>query len=101
MHLRMDDNTHKLGDAIGAFLKGHRLEERFYEAILKSDWQDLMGEKVAEKTNDLYLDKGCLIIYLSSAPLRHQLIMKQQKMMDYLNARVGRGSSPIKQVLIR
>jgi hypothetical protein len=97
----MEDNTYKLGDAIGAFLKGHHLEERFYEAILKSDWRKLMGDKVADKTNDLHLDKGCLILYLSSAPLRQQLRMKQRKMMEYLNQKIGRGQSPIRQVLIR
>lgn len=97
----MKDNTYKLGDAIGAFLEGHHLEERFFEAILKADWKELMGEKIAEKTNDLHLDKGCLILYLSSAPLRQQLRLKQSKMIEYLNQKIGRGRRPIRQVLIR
>lgn len=97
----MSNNTYKLGDAIGAFLKGHHLEERFFEAILKSDWRELMGDKIADKTNDLSLDKGCLIIYLSSAPLRQQFRMKQSKLISYLNSAIGRGREPIRQVLIR
>jgi hypothetical protein len=97
----MDKNQYKLGDAIGAFLKNQKLEERFFEAILKSDWKLLMGEKVADKTNDISLEKGCLILYLSSAPLRHQLRMKQSKMIAHLNEKVGRGRKPIRQVLIK
>ncbi len=97
----MEQNSYKLGDAIGAFLKGHQLEERFFEAILKADWRKIMGDKVADKTNDLSLDKGCLILYLSSAPLRQQLRLKQSKMIAYLNQKIGRGQRPIRQVLIR
>lgn len=97
----MDRNQFKLGDALQAFLRSHDLEERFFEAILKSDWADLMGEKVADKTNDLSLDKGCLILYLSSAPLRNQLRLKQGAMIDYLNKKIGRGKRPIRKVLIR
>jgi len=97
----MDRNSFKLGDGIGAFLKGHHLEERFFEAILKSDWRSIMGDKIADKTNDLRLDKGCLILYISSAPLRQQLRMKQSRMIQYLNQKMGRGQKPIRQVLIR
>lgn len=97
----MDRNQFKIGDAVLAFLRSHKLEERFYEAMLKSDWQELMGEKVAEKTNDIILDKGCLILYLSSAPLRNQLRMKQGAMINYLNKKIGRGEQPIRKVLIR
>lgn len=97
----MDQNQFKIGDAVQAFLRSHDLEERFYEAVLKSDWQDLMGEKVADKTNDISLDKGCLILYLSSAPLRNQLRMKQGAMIEYLNKKIGRGKQPIRKVLIR
>mgnify|MGYP001292402223 CR=1 FL=1 len=95
------NNTFKLGDAIGAFLKGHQLEERFFEAILKADWRDLMGDKVADKTNDISLEKGCLILYMSSAPLRQQLRLKQSRMIEYLNQKIGRGREPIRKVLIR
>jgi len=97
----MDRNSFKLGDAIGAFLKGHHLEERFFEAILKADWRKIMGDKIADKTNDLSLDKGCLILYVSSAPLRQQLRLKQSKMIDYLNQEIGRGKRPVRKVLIR
>lgn len=97
----MDRNSFKLGDGIGAFLRGHELEERFYEAILKADWREIMGDKVADKTNDMRLDKGCLILYLSSAPLKQQMRLKQRKMMAYLNEKIGRGQEPIRQVLIR
>ncbi len=97
----MDRNQFKIGDAVQAFLRSHNLEERFFEASLKSDWEELMGEKVAEKTNDISLEKGCLILYLSSAPLRNQLRMKQGAMIDYLNKKIGRGKQPIRKVLIR
>ncbi len=97
----MDRNQFKLGDALQAFLRSHGLEERFYEAILKSDWREIMGEKVADKTNDISLDKGCLILYLSSAPLRNQLRLKQGAMIEFLNKKIGRGKQPIRKVLIR
>lgn len=97
----MDRNSFKLGDAIGAFLKGHQLEERFYEAILKADWREIMGDNIADKTNDLSLEKGCLILYLSSAPLRQQMRLKQSKMINYINQKIGRGGRPVRQVLIR
>ena len=84
-----DPNQFKLGDALRSFLRSNGLEEKFILAELKAHWKDWVGEKVNDNTNDLYLKKGVLTIYLGSGVLKAALAMRREDMRKHLNQKLG------------
>ena len=48
-----------------------------------------MGKAVALKTREVYVSKGKLFVRLSSAPLKHELVMAKTRVMEMLNAEAG------------
>jgi hypothetical protein len=84
-----DSNQFKLGDALRSFLRSNGLEEKFVLAELKAHWKEWAGEKVDDNTNDLYLNKGVLTIYLGSAVLKAALSMRREDLRKHLNKKLG------------
>jgi predicted nucleic acid-binding Zn ribbon protein len=53
-------------------------------------WQEVVGSVINRYTMSRYVEKGVLHVYLSSAPLKQELSFCRQRLVDDLNARVGR-----------
>lgn len=84
-----DPNQFKIGDALRSFFKSNGLEEKFVLAQIKAHWKDWVGLKVSEETNDLYLKKGVLTVYISSPVLKAALNMRRENMRKHLNKQLG------------
>ena len=48
-----------------------------------------MGKAVALKTQQIYVSNNKLFVRLSSAPLKHELVMAKTKVLANINAEVG------------
>lgn len=48
-----------------------------------------MGKAVALKTQEIYISQGKLFVRLSSAPLKHELVMAKTRVLEIINAEVG------------
>ncbi len=84
-----DSNQLKLGDALRSFLRANGLEEKFVLAEIKAHWQEWVGNKIDNNTNDLHLRKGVLTIYLGSGVLKAALAMRREDMRKHLNKKLG------------
>lgn len=56
-----------------------------------------MGKAVALKTQEIYISNGKLFVRLSSAPLKHELVMAKTRVMELINDEVG--ETVIKEVI--
>jgi predicted nucleic acid-binding Zn ribbon protein len=84
-----DSNQFKLGDALRSFLKSNGLEEKFILAEIKAHWKDWVGNKIDDNTNDLYLKKGVLTVYLGSGVLKAALAMRREDLKNHINKKLG------------
>jgi hypothetical protein len=71
-----------LGDVIG---NNQKLEKGYSTLRIKEAWKKEMGEIICSYTQKFYFKNGALTVYLLSAPLRNELSMSKDKVIDLLN----------------
>jgi predicted nucleic acid-binding Zn ribbon protein len=86
-----------LHDSIKALLRTYRLQGKLNEVAVVSNWEKVMGKAVALKTKEVYVSNGKLFVRLTSAPLKHELVMAKTRVMDMINSEVG--EAVIKEVV--
>jgi predicted nucleic acid-binding Zn ribbon protein len=86
-----------LKDGIKALLKAYRLQGKLNEVFVVSSWERIMGKAVALKTQEIYISNSKLFVRLSSAPLKHELVMAKTRVMELINDEVG--ETVIKEVI--
>lgn len=83
-------NTETIGEAIRQiFAENPFLRQKIGESRVLNAWKTVMGDTIGSYTRQLYFKQGTLFVHLSSAPLRHQLVMNRQAVMQRLNAEAG------------
>lgn len=70
-------------------MRAYRLGGKLNEVTAVASWERVMGKAVALKTQEVYVAKGKLFVRLSSAPLKHELVMAKTRVLELLNAAVG------------
>ena len=70
-------------------LKAYRLQGKLNEVTIVSSWERVMGRAVALKTQEIYISQSKLFVRLTSAPLKHELVMAKTRVLDMINAEVG------------
>gem|GEM_PF-305575 len=99
-----------LKEGLEALVRAYKLGGKLNEVTVVASWERVMGKAVALKTQEVYVSKGKLFVRLSSAPLKHELVMAKTRVLEMLNNEVGaqvvnevvflkRSSSPTSQSL--
>ncbi|MFD1467966.1 DUF721 domain-containing protein [Hymenobacter caeli] len=78
-----------LKDGLAALVKAYRLQGKLNEVTVVASWERVMGKPVALKTKEVYVYQGKLFVRLTSAPLKHELMMAKTKVLELINAEVG------------
>ena len=78
-----------LKDGLAALVKAYRLQGKLNEVTVVASWERVMGKPVARKTKEIYVYQGKLFVRLTSAPLKHELMMAKTKVLELINAEVG------------
>ena len=75
---------------------GHVLNEsnarvgKGYDTVrIEKIWKNHMGPTIAGYTSKLYFKDGLLKVYLTSAPLKKELLMGKEKIINIINSEVG------------
>jgi len=85
---RSSDPTN-IGDAIKQYIKKTGKEESFREASVISAWPEAMGTLIANRTSNIYFKKGTLYVYFNSAPLKNEMLMSKEKVVQKINEFLG------------
>lgn len=80
-------NDKKIKDVLTDMMGSNKKLNRGYAAIrIQNAWVIEMGEMINSYTKKIYFSGGTLTVYLTSAPLRNELSMSKQKVIDLINA---------------
>ncbi len=71
-----------LGDVIGS---NKRLKKGFATTRIQNAWKIEMGDMINSYTQKMYYFEGVLTVYLISAPLRNELNMSREKVIEIIN----------------
>ena len=51
----------------------YKLSPKMDELKLVNSWEEIMGPLISKNTNKIYVNKNVLYLYVSNAPLKHEL----------------------------
>ena len=81
-------NERTLGDLIKAFVKRKPLNDRYISHQIGSVWKSALGATIHSYTEKIELRNGILTVRITSATLRHELSMGQDKLKRLLNSKL-------------
>ena len=84
------DNTQSFSNALKQFLKSENLQNQWDEKHLIHSWEKIMGKPIASRTTKIRIDNGKMFVYLSSAPLKNELTNNKEKVLEMLEAELGK-----------
>lgn len=79
--------------------KERKLENKYLETRVPIIWESAVGKYIADRTTKMYVRNGTLCVYLSSAPLKQEMMHNKQKVVDLVNEKLE--SDHIKALEIR
>jgi len=75
-----------VGSAIHELLEIYKLNRKYQEMQVCSNWDKIMGPIVANRTTKVYIENKVLFVYLDSAPLKHQMMLQRERVISLVNA---------------
>jgi predicted nucleic acid-binding Zn ribbon protein len=93
---RKNDSS-SLKEAIESLLKLYKLQGKFDETYVTANWELIMGKPIAARTQKVYVTKQKLFLQIDSAPLKKELMMAKQKMIELINKSVN--NEVVKEVI--
>ena len=84
------ENIVSLGDAIKQMLSVYKITGKLDEISIQKEWEELMGPMIAKRTKSIKLKEHTLHVKIESSVLRHELLFARKKIIQDLNARMGK-----------
>lgn len=92
-------NDQPIHEVLRNLVKKGPLEQGFYDTKVKEIWKEKIGKLIMKHTSKIFYKNGTVYINLSSAPLRNELMMGKEKLIESFNEELG--SNIIKAIVLR
>ena len=66
-----------------------KIKDKYLLISIKQAWKSNFGGSIEKHTTDIRFRNGTLSVVVSSAPLRHELILGKDKIVRILNEALG------------
>lgn len=97
---RFRSNTPKpLKDALKDFLESYPHRKRLKRGMILSLWNETVGERIAEQTEDIHFEHGNLVIHVKNPAWRQEIHMKRFSIAKRLNDKVD--EKIISEIVVR
>ncbi len=71
--------------------KHYKLTGKLREKSIVHSWTRIMGKSIAIRTSKVYMKDKTLFVHLTSAPLKNELSMSKDKILDMFEQEHGTG----------
>lgn len=90
---------YSIGEAIQQLMQKSGWKPKVNELRIRQEWEQIVGKTVAKYTRDVKLHNGLLTIYTDVAPLKQELTMGKQQLINNINAHLG--ETAISDVIVK
>jgi len=91
--------THVLADLLRGWVARNHLEPELHKTRLPQYWQEVVGERLASRTEIRSFEHGVLRIHVPEAAWRSELSLRREELRNKLNALAG--GEMIREIIIR
>ncbi|NNF01839.1 MAG: DUF721 domain-containing protein [Bacteroidia bacterium] len=95
----MDQNQKSIGDAIKDYLNRSSIRPKLDAIDIKDCWAEIVGELISKKTDELLVHNKTLVVYISSAPIKSELMFEKEALLKRLNQKLGK--EMIEEIIIK
>lgn len=81
-----------IGEAFEAFFAQRRLNQGNAEGRALELWREIVGDYVADTTEDMYIRSGVVYVHFKSPSVRADIATRKLFIINELNHRLGRKS---------
>lgn len=78
-----------MGDLLEEFFKRPYIAAKVAEGRLPETWRSIVGDRVADLTTELRLERHILHVRIQSSVLRQELFMQRDALREEINKRSG------------
>ncbi|MDZ7658896.1 MAG: DUF721 domain-containing protein [Aliifodinibius sp.] len=97
---RYKSNSPKsLKEALKDFLDTYPHRKRLKRGMILSLWEQTVGERIAEQTENLHFEHGNLVVHVKNPAWRQEIHMKRYSIAKKLNDQVD--EKIIKEIVVR
>jgi len=79
-----------IGDAIKEFLQSQGFTEKIEQADVIRMWPEIVGAKIAAKTEAKRINNGMLTVKVSDSAWRNELVYMRVTLRKKINSRIGK-----------
>lgn len=90
---------YSIGEALQHLMQKSGWTPKVAELRIRQDWEKIAGKTIARYTRELKVFNGVLTIYTDVAPLKQELNMGKQQLMQTINEYLGEPA--IKDIVVR
>ena len=83
------DNNRPLKEWLKIFSQSPQIRSRLYQTRVEKMWLELMGPVVNSYTRRIKLDGQVLLIFVDSSPLKSELTIMKETILESVNQRLG------------
>lgn len=88
-----------LKEALKDFLDTYPHRKRLKRGMILSLWEQTVGERIAEQTENLHFEHGNLVVHVKNPAWRQEIHMKRYSIAKKLNEQVD--EKIIKEIVVR
>lgn len=78
-----------LGEILKQYLNPQELDDSINRRRLEAAWVDVVGDEINRQTIRRFVNRRTLYVFLDSAPLRNELMLRRSVLVRLLNEAVG------------
>lgn len=76
---------YSIGEALQHLMKQSGWKPKVTEMRIRDEWEQIAGKTIAKYTRELKVHNGTLTIFTDVAPLKQELNMGKQQLMETIN----------------
>ena len=78
-----------LKEALGEFTRSKKIKKGYKQVLIQKFWEQRMGEMINSYTEKLYVRGDILYVTINSSPLKQELDLGRDKIMDLIKKEFG------------
>lgn len=77
--------SYSIGEALSLLLEKSNWKPKVVEVRMREEWEAITSRTVAKYTRDIKLQNGVLTIYTDVAPLKQELVLGKEQLIQNIN----------------
>ena len=86
--MKRESKTKKIGELINSFYRDYNLLKKETDQSIFDIWKNIIGVHIYSKTNNIFLKKNIIYIYVQDVIIKKELIRQKNKLKENFSKKI-------------